>query len=182
MGDARFVSGSEPHMVHSKKSVLGWIEAVYRPGTMFTYAAMRTAFGLILVTHGVPKLLGGGHGSMANPLASSTNFIRTVLHFPAPELFGYFVMLLETAGAIMLALGLLTRIVAPMVAFEMAMICIILSPNWVWLDHGMEYALLMGFVALQVAFRGGGPLSLDHLIASRARPGGVLAMLTSERA
>jgi putative oxidoreductase len=130
----------------------------------FSYAVLRVAFGLILFTHGLPKALGGAHGAMANPFADSVNFITNTLNFPAPLLFGYFVELLETAGALMLALGLFTRLVAPMIAIEMAMICIILSPNWVWLDRGMEYALLMGFVALHISFRGGGQFSIDRLI------------------
>ena len=53
--------------------------------------------------------------------------------------FGYFVMLLETIGAIMLAAGLFTRLVAPMVAVQMAMICLIHYPKWAWIDRGMEY-------------------------------------------
>jgi putative oxidoreductase len=129
-----------------------------------SYALLRVAFGVILFTHGLPKVLGGAHGAMANPFASSLNFITNTLHFPAPLLFGYFVMLLESAGALMLAAGLFTRLIAPMIAIEMAMICVILYPNWVWLDHGMEYALLMGFVALHMSFRGGGGYSIDRLL------------------
>jgi putative oxidoreductase len=129
-----------------------------------SYAVLRVTFGLILLTHGLPKVLGGAHGAMANPFVSSVNFLTNTLHFPAPLLFGYFVMFLESAGALMLVLGLFTRLVAPMIAIEMAMICIILSPNWVWLDGGMEYALLMGFVALHISFRGGGQFSVDRLI------------------
>lgn len=157
------------------RSLRSWSLGLYRTGAMLTYAALRTGFGLILLTHGLPKVLGVAHGSLADPKASATNFIRTVLHFPAPELFGDFLTLIETGGAVMLALGLFTRIVAPMIAFEMAMVCIVLSPNWVWLDHGMEYALLMGLVALHIAFRGAGPLSVDRLIGGRLRPNTTLA-------
>lgn len=129
-----------------------------------SYAALRIAFGLILLTHGLPKVLGGGHGSLGNPLASATSFIDTKLHLPAPTLFGYFAAFLESGGALMLALGLLTRIVAPMIAVEMACICMIHYPAFTWIDRGMEYALLMGFVALHISFRGGGRFSLDRLI------------------
>lgn len=133
------------------------------------YAALRVAFGLILVGHGLPKLFGGAHGAVADPKAMATGFIRTIFHFPAPEFFANVVMFLETGGAVMLALGLLTRVVAPMIAFEMAMICIVLSPNWAWNEHGMEYAVLMGFVALLFATGGSGSISVDHWISSRIR-------------
>lgn len=136
----------------------------YAVAQPLSYALLRVAFGLILLTHGLPKILGGGHGSMGNPLASATNFIDTKLHFPAPVLFGYFAALLESGGAIMLVLGLLTRIVAPMIAVEMAFICMIHYPVFAWIDRGMEYALLMGLVALCISFHGGGRFSLDRLI------------------
>ena len=133
------------------------------------YAALRVAFGLILAGHGWPKLFGGAHGAIADPKAMATDFIRTILHFPAPEFFANVVTFLETGGAVMLALGLLTRVVAPMIAFEMAMICIVLSPNWAWNEHGMEYAVLMGFVALLFATGGSGPISVDRWVSSRMR-------------
>ena len=136
----------------------------YEIANPVSYALLRLAFGLILLTHGLPKLLGESHGAMANPFASSVNFITTTLHFPAPVAFGYFVMLLETFGAVMLASGLFTRLIAPMVAVQMAMICLIHHPKWAWIDRGMEYPFLMGLVALHIAFRGGGRFSLDRLI------------------
>lgn len=140
---------------------LGGFYAIASP---MSYALMRIAFGLILLTHGLPKLLGESHGAMANPFASSVNFITNTLHFPAPVAFGYVVMLLETVGAVMLAAGLFTRLIAPMVAVQMAMICLIHYPKWAWIDRGMEYPFLMGLVALHIAFRGGGRFSLDRLL------------------
>lgn len=136
----------------------------YEIANPLTYALLRASFGLILLTHGLPKLLGASHGAMANPFANSVNFITNSLHFPAPVAFGYFVMLLETFGAVMLAAGLLTRLIAPMVAVQMAIICLIHYPKWAWIDRGMEYPFLMGLVALHIAFRGGGRFSVDRLL------------------
>lgn len=150
--------------VASRQLLFPALRRIYDLANPLSYALLRVAFGVILFTHGWPKILGGAHGTMANPFASSVNFITNTLHFPAPLLFGYFVVLLESAGAAMLAAGLLTRLIAPMVAIEMAMICYILSPKWAWIDRGIEYPLLMGFLALHIAFRGGGKFSLDRLI------------------
>jgi len=136
----------------------------YEIANPVSYALLRVAFGLILLTHGLPKLLGESHGAMANPFASSVNFITNTLHFPAPVAFGYVVMLLETFGAVMLAAGLFTRLIAPMVAVQMAMICLIHYPKWAWIDRGMEYPFLLGLVALHISFRGGGRFSVDRLL------------------
>jgi len=161
MSDA--ITGGAPR--HSPASLLlPGLRNFYEIANPVSYAFLRVAFGLILFTHGLPKLLGESHGAMANPFASSINFITNSLHFPAPVAFGYFVMLLETIGAIMLAAGLFTRLVAPMVAVQMAMICLIHYPKWAWIDRGMEYPFLMGLVALHMSFRGGGRCSADRLI------------------
>lgn len=138
--------------------------AFYRFAGALSYALLRCAFGIILVTHGLPKALGSGHGEMANPAASAVNFIQNGLYLPRALYFGYFVTALEVVGGILLALGFLTRLIAPMVAVEMAAICYVMGPTWAWLDRGIEYPLLMGFLALHISFRGGGRYSLDHLI------------------
>ena len=77
---------------------------------------------------------------------------------------GLIFLFLSMIGAIMLAAGLFTRLVAPMVAVQMAMICLIHYPKWAWIDRGMEYPFLMGLVALHMSFRGGGRFSADGLI------------------
>jgi len=72
-------------------------------GEPAAYAALRVAFGLILMTHGLPKAPHIPHGSMADPIAASANLIGKVMDLPfAPQL-AVLVMLLETIGAAMLA-------------------------------------------------------------------------------
>lgn len=118
------------------------------------YALLRVVFGVILFTHGLPKALHIPHGSMADPMAGSINLIGNVMGLPfAPQL-AILVMLLETLGAAMLALGVCTRVLALLFVFEMAGICLALGPGWVWIDRGIEYPVLMGFLALYIAVRG----------------------------
>ena len=148
----------------SPSLLLPALRSFYEISNPVSYALLRVAFGLILLTHGLPKLLGESHGAMANPFASSVNFITNSLHLPAPILLGYFVMYLETFGAVMLAAGFFTRLIAPMIAVQMAMICLIHYPKWAWIDRGMEYPFLLGLVALHISFRGGGRFSVDRLI------------------
>lgn len=136
----------------------------YERMTPFVYAALRAAFGVAIMTHGIPKLMGGAHGSMADPLAGSTNLIANVLHLPfAPQL-AMFVALLETFGGMAVAIGLATRLFAPMLAIQMLFISIALGPTWPWIDRGIEYPVMLGFTALLIAMQGGGPLSIDRLI------------------
>jgi putative oxidoreductase len=127
-------------------------------------AMLRAAFGLTIVTHGVPKLLGTAHGSMADPMAGSTNLIGNVLGLPfAPEL-AALVALLETFGGLAVAAGFATRLFAPMLAVQMAVICLALGPIYPWIDRGVEYPLILGFIALWIAVQGGGRWSVDRLL------------------
>ncbi len=134
----------------------------------WSYLLLRVAFGLMLMTHGLPKMLGRSHGSMADPMAGSVHLIGNVLHLPAAPAIGWFVALLEGVGGLMLAAGLLTRLVAPMVVVQMLVICWLLAPTFPWIDRGFEYPLMLFFTALLIAARGGGRASLDAWLARRA--------------
>lgn len=136
----------------------------YAVATPLASALLRVAFGLTIVTHGVPKLLGTAHGSMADPMAGSTALIGRVLDLPfAPQL-ALFVALLETFGGLAVAVGFGSRLFAPMLAVQMAVICLALGPTYPWIDRGIEYPLILGFVALWIALHGGGRWSVDRLL------------------
>ncbi|NYT84307.1 DoxX family protein [Pusillimonas harenae] len=138
------------------------MEVLYTRAEPILYAVLRAAFGFIMLTHGLPKALETSHGSMADPMAGSINLIQNVMGLPfAPQL-AFLVMLLETAGAIMLAIGLWTRPVALIIALEMAGISYALGPTWPWIDRGIEFPVLMGFLALYIAVRGGGRYAADR--------------------
>jgi putative oxidoreductase len=123
----------------------------------FGYALIRVALGLILMPHGYAKLF------QDDAVPTSRNFVH--FGWSHPLAWAYAIGVLEFFGGLMLALGLFTRIVAAAIAIEMAVISFaVLYPAWSWGHHGMEYALLMGLVALGVFLQGGGRYSLDHLI------------------
>lgn len=136
----------------------------YERARPLAYAALRAAFGLTIVTHGVPKLLGMSHGSMADPMAGSINLMTNVLNLPfAPQL-AMFVALLETFGGLAVAAGLGTRLFAPMLAVQMIFISVALGPTYPWIDRGIEYPLILGFIALLISLHGGGAWSVDRRI------------------
>jgi putative oxidoreductase len=104
---------------------------------------------------------------MANPMASSINLIENVMSLPfAPQL-ALLVMILETVGAVMLALGFATRIVALLLALEMIAISYAMGPTWAWIDRGIEYPVLMGFLATYMFARGSGAFGVDAYLGRR---------------
>lgn len=143
------------------KTTRASMQMFYTRAEPMAYALLRIGFGMVMFTHGLPKALGTSHGSMADPMAGSIHLIQNVMGLPfAPQL-AFLVMLLETVGAIMLALGLRTRLVAVAIFLEMIGICLALGPTWPWIDRGIEYPVLMALLALYLAARGGGGFSLD---------------------
>jgi putative oxidoreductase len=123
---------------------------------------LRVGAALIMLTHGLPKVLGLPHGTMADPMGGTTQAIANVLHLPAPAVFAALVALLESVGAVMLALGIQTRVVAALMTIEMVVAAYVHAPTFAWIDRGMEMPLLMGLVTLFFALRGSGPLSVDR--------------------
>lgn len=145
-----------------ERLLLPQLDAFCRRAEPALYALLRLAFGIVMFTHGLPKALGIPHGSMADPMAGSTRLIQDVMGLPfAPQL-AFLVMLLETGGALMLALGLWARPVALLIALQMVGICYALGPTWPWIDRGIEFPFLMGFLALYIAVRGSGRFALDR--------------------
>jgi len=122
---------------------------------------VRVAAGLFLVPHGAQKLFGwfGGYG-----IEATGQFFAAKLGLPAS--FALLAGLIEVVGGILLALGLLTRVSAALVAglMAVAVVHVHLGAGFFWTGGGYEYPLLWGLVALSFVLRGGGRCSLDHLI------------------
>lgn len=141
----------------------------YARGRVASYVLLRMAFGITIMTHGLPKLTGSAHGSMADPMAGSVNLIENVLGLPfAPQL-ALFVALLESFGGLAVAIGFATRLVAPLLTVQMAAICLALGPTYPWIDRGIEYPIILGVVALHIAMNGAGAWSIDTCFGRSAR-------------
>lgn len=147
----------------SPKLLFPALAGFYQRGEPLAYASLRACLGIVMLSHGLPKLLRTSHGSMADPMAASIRLIETVLHLPFPEVFAMLVALLEGVGGVLLALGVGTRALAAAMAVQMAAIAYILGPNWPWIDRGIEYPVLMLVLFLYIAYRGAGRYSLDRL-------------------
>jgi putative oxidoreductase len=117
------------------------------------YPMLRIAAGATLFMHGWAKL----HSGVA-PVAGS----MVKAGIAPPTVFAYYVIFLETVGALCVVLGLLTRLFAALIAIELAIICfVVMMPNGYF---RMEPTLIWGILFFAIALRGGGPYSLDRAI------------------
>ena len=128
-----------------------------------SYPMIRFFTGLILVPHGAQKLFGwfGGRGLEATGQSLSAN-----LGLEPGLLFALLVGATEFFGGLFLAVGFLTRpsAVAIAVVMAVAVFAVHLPNGFFWGAGGYEYPLLWGLVALALALRGGGELSVDRAL------------------
>lgn len=133
---------------------------IYRPLEPWGYAFLRLATAAILMPHGAQKLYGSAgvaDGKYLPPWG-----------LPATPGWAMGLGILELAGGAMLALGLLTRPVALLLAIEMYFVTFVVPKTlgWSWLMKGAaeHYPLMLFVLCLAILFRGGGHYSLDRLI------------------
>jgi putative oxidoreductase len=126
----------------------------------------RIMLGLALFPHGAQKLLGwfGGYG-----FTGTMGFLTGVAHLP--WIIAFLVIIIEFFGALLLVLGIGTRIVAMSVAILFVGIIITshghngFFMNWdgTKAAEGYEYHLLVIGMALALLAGGAGKWSLDYL-------------------
>jgi putative oxidoreductase len=121
---------------------------------------IRLAIGLTLAAHGAQKLFGwfGGAG-----LDGTGAFFETIGFRPGRR-YAAVTGLAEIAGGLGLAAGFATPVAAAATSAVMVgAINAVHRPNGFFnQDGGYEYPLLLGLVAVGVAFTGPGQASLDH--------------------
>jgi putative oxidoreductase len=85
--------------------------------------------------------------------------------FPAPLVFAWLAALAETVGALLIALGLLTRPAAALAFIHFVVVVFVAHSGDAIADR--ELAILFGVIALAFALMGPGRYSVDALIAGR---------------
>jgi putative oxidoreductase len=128
---------------------LAWYTA-FEP---YTLAFIRFCLGALIVPHGIDRLfLSGAHAELRGYLASIPSAVGVI----------------ELVGGVLLALGLLTRPVALLLAIEWISIAWMMpfrpGTNWLMLGATPHYPAFVGGLCLIFAFRGGGYYSLDRLL------------------
>ena len=136
-------------MVHN--SVIGRTSGVANLATVM-HAALRIGAGLLFLQHGLQKLFGMFGGTVV-PLASQMGVAGV----------------LELAGGILIAVGLLTRPVAVVLVAEMLVAYVQAhAPQGIWpITNRGELALLYALIFALFAAHGAGALSVDGIIGRR---------------
>lgn len=117
-----------------------------------THTLLRIVAAGVYMQHGVQKAMSfQQHGSLGGPLQ-------------------YTAMFLETVFAVLIILGLFTRVVTFICSGEMAVAYFLFhAPHGFWpvMNHG-ETPVMLCFVFLYLSSVGGGPFSLDAVFRRRA--------------
>jgi putative oxidoreductase len=124
-----------------------------------TWPLIRITVGLMLLPHGIPKLMAGVAATAAMALERRG--------IGAAEPLAVVLIILETIGGLCVALGLFTRFFAAAITIEMGVIAYHHLPKFGWTGPGYEYPLMWGLIMFAIALRGGGAWSLDRKIGKQ---------------
>ena len=137
--------------------------------TTAAVTVLRVILGFLFAAHGWQKF---NEWTIAGTQAAFTQMGVPAANISAPLVAG-----LELAGGIALILGVLTRVVAGLLAVNMiGALFLVHASAGVFADKGgYELVLLLGAAALALALTGGGRVSVDRLLFGRK--GSKLAVL-----
>ncbi len=135
-------------MLFSKETCAAW-----------ALTALRVVVGLVLLSHGYPKLF----GDEATKAGLVQFFSSTIL--PAPSTMVLISGILETVGGLFLLAGAFTSVVANLVSVQFLVIVLFVKLKMGW--NAMEIDLLM-LTGLQVlAALGAGALSVEKMMGKK---------------
>jgi putative oxidoreductase len=149
------------NIVNRPRLVLPALGSVYASLEPLTSPLVRIVTGLLLLPHGAQKLFGafggGGIGGTAQFLDSTG--------FTPGWLWALAIALTEFVGGLCLVVGFLTRPAAIAVLLFMANAVLFhLGNGFFWSNGGFEYPAMWAVLALAIAIRGGGALSVDRAL------------------
>lgn len=122
---------------------------------------LRVGIGLMFVYHGWPKISGGLE--TWTKLGAAMQFMGVGF---APTFWGFMAALTEFGGGLALILGLLTRPVGAIMAFNMLVAVVLKFSTGAGLG-GASQAIEVGIVFLSLAVMGPGKYSLDEKLWSK---------------
>jgi uncharacterized membrane protein YphA (DoxX/SURF4 family) len=131
------------------------LEALFAPYADWGLFILRLGLAIVFFAHGLPKI---------KDVSQMSGFLAQ-MKIPFPVLASWIVALLETVGSVLLVLGLGTRVLGLLFAFNMFVAAYMAKirtmkatfvgqPGWEF-----EFSLLVGSLAL--VFTGAGSLSID---------------------
>ena len=117
---------------------------------------MRVGLGVMMMNHGYPKVMGGTE--KWEMLGGAMGVLGITF---APVMWGAAAAFTELVGGLFIALGVLTRPVAAMLAFTMFVAAAMHLGKGDGLS-GASHAIEVGIVFFALIFTGAGPWSLDR--------------------
>lgn len=124
-------------------------------------AVLRVVVGIVFAVHGYQKLF-------VQTIPGVTGFFAQI-NAPLPGITAPLVSVLEFVGGIMLVLGVLTSVVAALLAIDMlAAIFLVHLPAGFYLPNGYEFVLTLLAAAVALAITGPGAYALDRAILNRS--------------
>lgn len=144
-----------------RRYLLPQLGGVYAALDRYSWPLVRAATGLFYVPHGLQKLFGFWDGG----LPKYAPFFAKLGFEPGMLWVGY-IGSLELFGGLMLALGLLTRLVAAQFCVFMALgaFYVTIRRGYFWTGGGMELSLYLLLICLAILIRGGGAWSVDRVL------------------
>lgn len=145
---------------------------LFRYNTGLGLLLLRVVLAIVFIAHGAQKLFGiwGGGG-----ISGTAGFFDS-LGIPLPGMMAVVSGILEFVGGIMLAIGLLTRPIALLLAFEMLVATAVFHwPQGFFVRSdaiGIEFTMVLAVAALALVFTGPGRLSIDEGLRRELSPSG----------
>lgn len=124
----------------------------------FGLLLLRIGIGIMLVFHGLPKLMGGA--AQWDELGSAVSHFGIYEHH---EIYGYIIAFTEFGGGILLLFGLFHRIIC----FLLILIMALAAANYFMAGAGLKgahHAVEGGVLFLSLLFIGPGRYALDQLL------------------
>ena len=156
--DSRIVSAGEP------KPIIPPLASFYSHTRDLSWLVVRLTAGGMLLVHGIMKVMPMAENGFAATIGAFAAGSMARRGIAPAGLFAYAVYAIETIGALLIVLGLFTRLAAAAAAIEFAVITFVAHwpQGFTWSRGGWEYPLFWGLILFAIALRGGGPYSLDR--------------------
>lgn len=142
------------------------LESIFSPFSDWGLLILRLAMGIIFLVHGWPKI---NPNSPFKGVAGFSGFLKQ-MGIPLSTFFAWVVALLETVGAVLLIIGLGTRLLGVLFAIEMLVAILVAKrrtmkiPFMAQQATGWEFDFLLLAASLALLFTGAGMIALDPIL------------------
>ncbi len=142
------------------------LESIFSPYDDWGLLILRLAMGIVFFAHGWPKI---NPNSPFKGVAGFAGFLKQ-MGIPLPGFFAWVVALLETVGAILLVVGLGTRILALLFAIDMLVATLVAKIRFMRVPFiaqqttGWELDFMLLAASLALLFSGAGSIALDPVL------------------